>query len=827
MLKDVIYAIRQLLKAPVFSLAAILTIALGMGANTAVFAVVNSVLLNPLPYPRADRIVVLAEQIPDFKEGSISYPNFLDWERMNHSFSMLAAYRQSGYSLSGRGEPEHLHGEMVSAGFFEILGIKPVIGRTFKQSEDQRGADPTAMISEGLWRRKFGSMPNIIGQRLVLDGVGRTVIGIIPASFHLRVENFQSGAMLNDVYTPIGQYNDSTFYSDRGAGWGMRALGLLKPGITPELAQQDMDRVSRDLAAAYPTFDTNEKAYVVSLKESMVGDMRLPLLVLSCAVVFVLLIACVNVSNLLLARSMSREREFAIRIAIGAGQWHVIRQLLTESVLLAVIGGGLGVLLAQSATAAELAAAPHTLPRAEEIGLLDLRVLVVTGLTSLAAGAAFGLAPALKMWRANLDATIRETGRSIAGSRSRTQDALVIAEVALAMVLLVGAGLMVRTLVVLWGLDPGFNPRGVMTFSFAPPPALAKESPAGVRTFLRHLHSELASIPGVEAASLSGASALMDSDYDWYFWFVGRPKPANLTELPMALTYIVESDYPKTFQIPVERGRFFNESDNETSTPVAVIDDTLARKYYPGQSPLGQYLDLGINPSHLSRRPRVRIIGVVRNVNQWGLGISDAVRPLRAQVYLPIYQTPDPDLQQVALALDVYVRGENSVLPDFELLRQRLQLSTRGLVLYGAEPMEEVVLRSIADKRFSMSLLAVFAGCALLLASIGIYGVVSHLVGLRTREIGIRIALGASRRDVLRMVLGDGIRMTLIGIVVGIGLALALTQLMTNMLFGIRPVDLTTYSLVTAILCAVAALACYIPAHRAMNIDPLVVLRDE
>ncbi|MBV8864819.1 MAG: ABC transporter permease, partial [Acidobacteriaceae bacterium] len=544
MLNDLEYAIRQLLKSPTFTVISTLTIALGIGANTAIFSVVNGVLLNPLPYPDANRIVSLFEEIPNFKKGSISYPNFLDWQRMNRSFSAIAAYRPTAYNLSSEGEPEHLQGEMVSAGFFEILGINPIIGRTFGKEDDRRGTAPTAMISEGLWKRKFGAMSNIIGQRLVVDGVGRTVIGVVPSSFRLRIQNFQQNTSLNDIYTPVGEYNEPQFYADRGAGWGMDAIGRLKPGVTLEQARQDMNRVSRQLTEAYPDVDSNEKANLILLKEEMVGDMRLPLLILLGAVSFVLLISCVNVANLLLARFISREREFAIRLAIGAGQLRIVRQLLTESILLALIGGGLGLLFAQFGTAAALAAMPHTLPRAEEIGI-DFRVLLFTFLISCATGIVFGLVPALKTRSANAGAALKESGRTVAGARSRTQRMFVILEMALALVLLAGAGLMIRTLFVLWRLDPGFNPRNVTTFSISPQPSLAKETPTAIRAFLRQMHDRVISAPGVEAASLSWGATPMESDSDWHIWFAGRPKPAHVSDMPMALAYVVEPDYLK------------------------------------------------------------------------------------------------------------------------------------------------------------------------------------------------------------------------------------------------------------------------------------------
>ncbi len=822
--QDVYYAFRALIKSPSFALVSILTLALGIGANTAIFSVVNGVLLNPLPYPNPDRIVVLYEKVPNFDKGSISYPNFLDWQRINRTFSAIAAYRPAGFSLMGMGEPEHLHGEMVSSGFFEILGVRPVVGRTFTKEEDRRGVNPPAMISEGLWRRKFGATPGIVGQRLILDGVGRTIIGVVPSDFRLRVQNFQDGTSLNDVYTPVGEYNNPGFYADRGAGWGLKAIGRLESGVSFGQVRSDMDRVSRQLAATYPKINSNEGANLIPLKEDMVGEMRPVLLILLGAVAFVLLISCANVANLLLARSTSRRREFAIRIAIGAGQMRIIRQLLTESVLLAIIGGALGLLLANFGTAAAIAAVPRVLPRAEEIRL-DLRVLLFTFAVSLIAGLVFGLAPALKTRGANLSGALKESARSIAGMRSRTQSVFVVLEMALALVLLVGAGLMIRTLFYLWAVNPGFNPRDLITFSISPHPSLAKESPAAIRAFLRNLQGQLASAPQVEAASLNYASSPMTNDSDWYFWFADRPRPSHITDLAMALVYVVEPDYLKTLQIPLVRGRFLKDSDNEHSADVVVIDEKLAEKYFPGQDPIGHHLDLNSDLSDPDKRSNPEIVGVVGHVNQWGLD-SDISTPLHAQMYLPMAQMTDKDTLGMTQWLEVYVRGRNT-MPAFENLRKRLLQLNPGLVAFESQPMSRIVSESIAGKRFAMKLLTVFAGLALLLAGIGIYGVLSYLVGQRTQEIGVRVALGAVRLDLLRLILGDGARLALTGIGLGVLAALGLTRLMSDMLFGVKPTDPPTFALVALTLCAIASLACYIPAARAMKIDPVVALREE
>jgi predicted permease len=381
-LQDVRYGARMLAKSPGFALIAILTLALGIGANTAIFSVVNGVLLSALPFPHPEQIVSMFTEMPNFKNGSISYPNFEDWRKMNRSFSTIAAYRSTGFNLSGNGEPERVHGEMISAGFFEILGVNPMLGRTFSEDEDRIGANPTVMITEGLWKRKYGSDPNIIGQRMILNGTGRSIIGVVPSSFHLHIQNFQRGGPANEVYVPVGEWNEPAFHNNRAAGWGLDGIGRLKPDVTFEQAQGDMARVSRDLSAAYPDVNGNKKAYLLSFKDEIVGDMRPVLLVVLGAVGFVLLISCVNVANLLLARSTSRTREFAVRIALGAGELRIIRQLLTESVLLALAGGALGLVLAKFGTAAAIAAMPVNMPRAEDIGL-DLRVLLFTLVVSV------------------------------------------------------------------------------------------------------------------------------------------------------------------------------------------------------------------------------------------------------------------------------------------------------------------------------------------------------------------------------------------------------------------------------------------------------------
>ncbi|HEV7673499.1 MAG TPA: ABC transporter permease [Candidatus Angelobacter sp.] len=823
--QDLRYGARILLRSPGFYLIAILTLALGIGANTAIFSVVNGVLLNPLPFHHSDQLVSMFQEIPNFKNGSISYPNFIDWRRMNTTFAGMAAYRSVGFNLSGNGVPERLHGEMISAGFFEILGVNPLMGRTFAADEDRLGANPTVMITEGLWKRKFGSRNDIVGQRVVLDDVGRTIIGVVPSSFHLRIQNFQRGDPLNEVYVPVGEYNEPKFYGERGAGWGLDGIGRLKPGVTLEQAREDMDRVSRDLAAAYPDIDSDKKANILSLKDEMLGNMRPILLILLGAVGFVLLISCVNVANLLLARSTARQNEFAIRIALGAGQQRVIRQLLAESLLLAMIGGGLGLVVAKFGTSAALVAVPGTLPRSEDIGL-DLRVLLFTLVISILAGIVFGLAPAWKAVRGSVGGTLSESGRAVAGARGSAQSIFVVGEMAMALVLLIGAGLMIRTLFHLWGLDPGFNPKNVMTFSLSGPSSYKSQPPDSIRAAYRQIHDKLASAPGIEAASFSLGAHPMGSDDEEFFWFMDKPMPTHQTDLAMAVEYVVEPDYLRVMHIPVKRGRFFTASDNEHAPAVVVIDETLAAKYFPNRDPVGQYLNFNANPANPDKVPNPQIIGIVGHVNQWGLD-NDGPGALHAQVYLPLAQTPDKEIQRNGMAAEVFTRQQAHGNSNLATLRSRILEYNSELVVHHPEDMEKTVADSISNKRFTMTLLGVFALLALLLASIGIYGVLSYMVGQRTREIGIRMALGAQKLDVLGMVLKDGAHMTLVGISLGMVAALGLTRLMRSMLYGIRPTDPLTFLSVSALLGAIAMFACYVPARRAMKVDPMEALRHQ
>jgi putative ABC transport system permease protein len=821
--QDVRYALRQLRKSPGFATVTVVTLALGIGANTAIFSVVNGVLLNPLPFHDASRIVSLFEATPNFVKGSISYPNFLDWQRDNRSFEAMAAYRSTYGSITGIGQAEEVHAQRVSANFFPILGVNPILGRNFTPKEDRRGANPTVLISEGLWKRKFGSDRNVIGKRLIVAGQPRTIIGVIPASFRLHVFNFRTA----DVYEAIGEETDPTFYL-RDSYRGMDAIGLLKFGVTLAQARDDMKRVNAGLADAYPNVDGNIKANIIPLKDNIVGDMRPALLVLLGAVGFVLLIACVNVANLLLARSTARQREFSVRAALGARQIRILRQLLTESVLLSALGGMFGLILAKWGTVAALVALPETVPRAEEIGL-HLPVLLFTIFVSVLTGIMFGLLPAIRMSRTDISGRLKDSGRTISASRSRMQSVLVMGEMAMALVLLVGAGLMCRTLMGLWKVDPGFDPRHVSLFAVTPPPSLRNQSSDAIHAALRQISATLHSVPGVEAVSLHYGAVPMEYDNERGFLLEGQEPPTQRTKnIQQTLEYTVEPEYLKTMRIPLLRGRFLSDEDNENAAGVVVIDASFAQQYFGGQDPIGKHLRIFEFDSDSNQRVLVRlvIVGVVGHVNQWGLA-EDASRPLHAQIYRPILQSEKRELTGLAEGFNVLVRSTAPLDPGtfFESIRQKLLASNRDMIVYDYESEEEVVAQSIASQRFSLALLGAFAGVALLLASIGIYGVLSYLVGQRTQEIGVRMALGAERLDVLRMVLQDGARMTLAGTAIGIVAALGLTQLMASMLFGVRPTDPVTFGLVAVVLCGIALFACYLPARRAAKVDPMVALR--
>jgi putative ABC transport system permease protein len=806
MFQDLKFGARMLLKNPGFTAVVVMTLALGIGANAALFSVVNGVLLNPLPFPQPEQLITLHQSKPNFATGAIPYPNFRDWQRENQTFSAMAISRGTSFSLIGAGEAEQVDGRWVSAEFFSVIGVKPQLGRSFAPGEDERGAGPVVIISAELWQRKFGASPDALGKGLTLDDKSYAIVGVLPASF-----NLYRGV---DVYAPIGQW-DNPGLQNRMAALGLHGIGRLKPGVTLAQAQSDLDGVMRRLADAYPDANRGNGAALIPLKERLVGDVGPVLWMLLGAVGFVLLIACVNVSNLLLARSTGRTREFAIRAALGAGQWRLLRQSLTESTLLALAGGGLGLTLAAWGAKAAIAALPTTLPRAADVEI-DGRVLFFTLVVSLLTGVLSGLAPALKTRQRRLAETLKEGGRGAGGGRHRAQGALVAVEMALALVLLIGAGLMIRSLSALWNVDPGFRTENVLTFGLSFPPSIRTASPEAVRANLRELSDRLNSMPGVRAVSFSSGASPLQSEDDLYFWFADQPKPASTSEMNMSLVYRVEPAYLTAMGIPLRQGRFFTDQDNERSPNVAVIDEAFAKKFFPSESPIGKRIDLD------GARGPFQIVGVVGHVKQWNLD-ADESQSLQAQLYLPFRQ-----LGGNPSRVGVVMRGEAGAGPALlDAARRLAQSQNSQNVIFGPQTMNEVIADSLARHRFSMILLGAFAAVALLLASVGLYGVISYLVGQRTQELGVRIALGARRADILSLVVNHGMKMALGGVAIGLIAAFGLTRLMGSILYGVSATDPATFAVIALLLTAIAFAACLVPAWRATRVDPITALRHE
>jgi predicted permease len=806
LIKDLRFAIRSLIRRPGFTAIAVTTLAVGIGINAALFSVVNGVLLNPLPFPQPDELVVLDQSKPNFETGAIPYPNFLDLRKGNQTFSAMTISRGTAFSLIGTGEPERVNGRFVSADFCSVFGIKPVVGRPFLPHEDEPGVTPTVLISHDLWQRKFAGNGDVITRTITLDDKSYNVIGVLPADFRF----FPIG----DVFVPIGQWNTPAL-KRRGAGLGLHAIGRLKPGVTVEQGRADLNRIYQSLAGAYPETNKGNSASVAPLKQRVLGNIGPTLWMLLGAVGFVLLIACVNVGNLMLARASGRSREFAIRAALGAGWWRLVRQSLTESLLLSFTGGALGLFVAYSATHAALSLLPTTLPRAQEVRV-DYRVLLFALGISVLSGVLAGLAPALRNSR--FADALKESGRGNIGTRSRAQAALVALEVALAVVLLIGGGLMVRSIRALWNIDPGFRSDNLLTFGLSLAPSTRNDKPDEIRANLRQLSDGINSLPGVQAASLqSGSFPLLDED-DTLFWVEGEPKPTIGSDMHATLTSAVEPTYLTAMGIPLKQGRFFDNHDDDHAPWVVVVDEVFANKFFPGVNPIGKRIRQGDdNPQ--------TIIGVVGHVKHWGLD-SDDTQSLRAQMYEPLRQFPDPAMPGFAASVRVVLRGPGAP-QQFDSIRALVRNLNSQNLIYNPQTMNEAIAGSLSSRRFAMVLLDSFAALALLMASLGLYGVISYLVERRTQELGIRIALGAQSGSVLRLVLGDGLKMALAGVGVGLLAAFGLTRLLGKIVYGVSTTDPPTFLAISGGLILVALLASYLPARRATKVDPLVALRYE
>ncbi|HYE66149.1 MAG TPA: ABC transporter permease [Pyrinomonadaceae bacterium] len=809
LLQDVRYGLRMILKKPGFTVIAVVALALGIGANTAIFSVVNGVLLRPLPYEDPDRLVRLSEWSPQVPGMSISYPNFIDWREQNSVFSGLAATQFDSYNLTGLDEPERLQGRNVSANFFEVLGVKPVLGRTFLAEEDRAGAGRACIISYGLWQRRFGSDPNILGKSLTLNGESYTLVGVLPQSYRYGTPT--------DVFVPLGLQEDSGFTKQRGNHPGIYAVARLKPGVSFEQAEAEMKGIAQRLAEAYPKENSGNSVTLTPLREFFVGDIRTSLLILLVAVGFVLLIACANVANLLLARATARQKEMAIRTAMGASRLRIIRQLLTESVILSVLSGTVGLLLALWGVDALRGASIDSLPTTADISL-DRNVLIFTLLVSFLTGVLFGLMPALQASRTDLNESLKEGGRTgMTGARgNRMRSLLVISEVALSLVLLIGSGLLIKSFLRLSGTETGFNPQNLLTMKIN---YTAREDEGRkVANFFSQVEQRVKALPGVEAVALSTGAPFLGAP-ETSFQIEGRPQ-VDLSQKPMAVLYMAGPDYLRAMGIRLLKGRFFDERDTQNSPLVAVIDEEFARQQFPNQDPLGHYLEghkeLGI--------PHFEIVGVVSHVRNYGL---DTPGPVQSQLYYALNQVPDKFLPLISPGINLLVRTSTDTSGMVAAIRHEVQAIDSQQPIYDVNTMEQVLAESVTTQRFSMLLLSLFAGLALLLAAVGIYGVMSYAVAQRTHEIGIRMAVGAQTRDVLRMVIGQGMVLTLIGVGVGLVGAFALTRVMSSLLFGVTATDPLTFASVSITLIVVALLASLIPARRATKVDPIVALRYE
>jgi predicted permease len=807
---DAWHGVRTLRKTPGFTIVAVLTLALGIGANTAIFSVVEGILLAPLAFGQPDRLVMVSESNPRFSHVYISYPNFRDWQRSAISFQQMSAFMGKGYDLTNPGTPEHLEGKEISAGFFSTLGIKLIRGRDFTLQEDGQGGAHAVIISNRLWRSRFDGNPLALGKSLTLDGVDYTIIGITPLGFR-----FEGDA---DVYTPLGQ-GDPLVLNARASHDGILSIARLKPGMSLSQAQAEMSTIQNGLDQLYPDANRDLGTNIEPLKQVIVGNVGGTLLLLLGAVGLVLLIASANFANLLLARSAARTREFAVRSALGASRTRLMRQVLTESLLLSLAGAGLGLLLARLGLRL-LAASPAILPRSENIGM-NASVLLFTLAVSISVGILFGLAPALKNWSADLQASLKEGGRGATRGRHHAQSSFVILQMALTLVLLVGAGLLFQTIRHLWDVNPGFDAQHVITFKVGVSHALTKTA-SSTRIAYQQLIERIRKITGVQAAEFTGAVPLSGQGGTMPFW-IGSQKPASLQAAPRVAMSLTGPDYLRTMEIPLLRGRFFAPEDTLKSPCVMVIDSVFARLYFPDRDPLTQTLSAGFSPVG-----PCRIVGVVGHVKQWAL--DDSGNYIQNQAYFPLGQDPDQWIADNYAYLTVMVRTPLDAATVMPAIEAAVYGAGNEQPVYKVQTMREFVSQSMSSQRFPMILLAMFAGLALLLASIGIYGVISYSVAERMHEIAIRMALGAERSRVFRMVIGQGLRLALLGSGFGAVAALMLTRLLSSfshLLYGVGASDPVTFVAVSLALAGAAVLACYIPARRAMRVDPMVALRYE
>ncbi|HEV8484126.1 MAG TPA: ABC transporter permease [Blastocatellia bacterium] len=806
---DLRYAIRMMANNRAFTAMSVIVLALGIAANTLIFSVVNAVLIRSLPFPDADRIVMLFER--DFKRHSreaIAPANFLDWRDQNQAFESMATYRPEHFSLTGADRPELVAGAVTTAGLFLVLGVEPILGRVFKADEENRGNGRVALISQSLWERRFGGDSSIVGQNIVANGEPLTIIGVMPAQFRFPFEE-------SDLWIPPRQIvpehvlrPNVNMASTRDSHY-LDAVGRLKPGVSLAQAAADMDAVARHIEEQNPEDNGGRGVLLITLREDEVGDLRATLLLLFGAVGFVLLIACANVANLLLARATTRQKEIAIRTALGANRLRLVRQLLTESLLLAVLGGGLGLLLALWGINPLVSLMPAGIHGAQNIRL-DGLVLGFTLAVSLATGVIFGLVPALHSTRSDLNETLKEGGRGgTAGARrNRARGLLVALEIALSMVLLIGAGLMIKSFVRLANVNPGFDTRSISTMRLSLPAAQYAD-PRSRATFFQQVIARLQSAPGVQSAAAISRLPLTPGNSSRSFYIEGRPEDGS-GKSPSADYRVISSEYFSSMGTRLLKGRAFTERDDRNSHDVVIVNKTMAGRFWPDEDPLGKRFRIEADGA-----PMMEIVGVVEDVKHFGLAAQT-----RPEMYVPYQKDPWP-------FMTIVVRSTSDPKGLADLMRSEVWAVDRDLPVPDIKTIEQLLSNSVAQRRFNMSLLAVFGALALFLAAVGIYGVMSYSVTQRSHEIGIRMALGAQRSDVLRLVIGHAMTLTMIGAGLGLAAAFALTRLMTSLLFEVDATDPATFAGIAVVLTGVALAASFVPARRASKVDPMIALRCE
>jgi putative ABC transport system permease protein len=804
LLQDLRYGARALLRSPGFTAVAVMTLALGVGANTAIFSVVHGVLLRPLPYREPDRLV-LAWETRGPRRAAVTAPDFVDWKAQNQVFETLAARDAITANLTGAQEPERAEGRRVTADYFPMLGARPEHGRLFTADEARAGANRVVLLSHSLWQRRFGADPGLIGRPLRLDGEPHQVLGVMPAGVGLpgATEEFWVPLVIGpEELRQTGNHH-------------LVLVGRLRPGVSQERAEAEMKAIARRLEPVRPHSNTGVSAALVPLREGLVGDVRAPLLLLLGAVGFVVLIACGNVANLLLARAAGRQREIAVRASLGASRSRVVRQLLVESLLLALVGGLAGVMVGGWGIDALVRTLPAEVPRASDIRL-DAAVLGFTLLLSLATGILFGLVPAIRASRLDLTASLKEGARTMGGvAHARLRAGLTVSQVALALVLLVGAGLLVKSFVRVQEVKAGFDPAKVLTFRVALPEA-RYAGPQQVAAFYRDLLERTRGIPGVTAAGAVSHLPLDEPGATISFWVEGRPRPAP-DQTDTTRYRAASAEYFRAMSVPVLLGRGLDERDREGAPRAGVINQTMARRSFAGQDPIGQRLTLDDD----AKEP-LEIVGVVGDVRHFGLDAEP-----QPELYMAYAQAPPAFWNWHDRSLNVVLRTSGDPAEVAPAVGAVVRAADADLPVMALRPMTQVMADSLATRRVYMRLLTLFAALALVLAAVGIYGVLSYAVARRTGEVGLRMALGATRRDVLGLVVGEGLRLTGAGIAIGLLAALGLTRILSALLFEVSPTDPLTFAAVAVVLGAVAILASYLPAQRATRVDPLVALRYE